>query len=166
MIAPFLETITRSKAHKFSSAGREDADVLMLGKGRPFYMELLNPRHILLPLLHSAANNESALTTKEYEIGEKEKVNNPLQEVQARMNKAFAGKVGVRDLQCVGKSDVDILTESASTKNKTYEVIVVIEKIPGNDTDNTGSSTDNESSDCVGVSLEILDRVNNLSWID
>ncbi|RUS19566.1 hypothetical protein BC937DRAFT_87272 [Endogone sp. FLAS-F59071] len=29
---------------KFVSAGREDADVRMLGAGRPFYIELINPR--------------------------------------------------------------------------------------------------------------------------
>ncbi|CEI86201.1 hypothetical protein RMCBS344292_00645 [Rhizopus microsporus] len=29
---------------KFGSAGREDANVRMLGTGRPFYLELVNPR--------------------------------------------------------------------------------------------------------------------------
>ena len=30
--------------YKFVSAGREDANVRMLGTGRPFYLELINPR--------------------------------------------------------------------------------------------------------------------------
>jgi tRNA pseudouridine synthase 10 len=33
---------------KFVTAGREDADVRMLGTGRPFYCELVNPRRPLL----------------------------------------------------------------------------------------------------------------------
>ena len=35
--------------HKFISAGREDIDVRMLGEGRPFVLELLNPRHLRHP---------------------------------------------------------------------------------------------------------------------
>lgn len=30
--------------YKFVTAGREDANVRMLGTGRPFYCELINPR--------------------------------------------------------------------------------------------------------------------------
>lgn len=33
---------------KFVPAGREDANVRMLGTGRPFYCELSNPRHTML----------------------------------------------------------------------------------------------------------------------
>ena len=32
--------------YKFVSAGREDANVRMLGDGRPFYFELINPRSL------------------------------------------------------------------------------------------------------------------------
>ena len=34
------------KGVKFSSAGREDADVKMLGTGRPFYFEILDPKKV------------------------------------------------------------------------------------------------------------------------
>jgi tRNA pseudouridine synthase 10 len=34
----------RSDQFRFSSAGREDIDVRMLGNGRPFAIELINPR--------------------------------------------------------------------------------------------------------------------------
>ena len=30
--------------YKFSSGGREDIDVRMLGKGRPFVLKLINPK--------------------------------------------------------------------------------------------------------------------------
>ncbi|KAJ1552052.1 putative tRNA pseudouridine synthase Pus10, partial [Cladochytrium tenue] len=39
-----LDAFVGAEAHKFASAGREDADVRMLGDGRPFYFELTNPR--------------------------------------------------------------------------------------------------------------------------
>ena len=35
---------------KFSSSGREDVDVRMLGLGRPFLFELVNPRKVYVPL--------------------------------------------------------------------------------------------------------------------
>lgn len=37
--------------YTFHSAGREDVDVRMLGTGRPFIIELLDPRPVLIPLL-------------------------------------------------------------------------------------------------------------------
>ena len=39
-----IQQLTRSSDVKFSSSGREDCDVQMLGNGRPFLVELLNPR--------------------------------------------------------------------------------------------------------------------------
>ena len=33
---------------RFSSSGREDVDVRMLGRGRPFLFELVNPRQVHL----------------------------------------------------------------------------------------------------------------------
>lgn len=38
LIGDFMPAVFGNTAHKFSSAGREDADVLMLGTGRPFYI--------------------------------------------------------------------------------------------------------------------------------
>ena len=34
--------------YNFVAAGREDANVRMLGNGRPFYFELINPRESFL----------------------------------------------------------------------------------------------------------------------
>lgn len=39
-----VELIVCGIGYKFVSAGREDANVRMLGTGRPFYLELINPR--------------------------------------------------------------------------------------------------------------------------
>lgn len=43
LIGNHLSKFFRNSGYKFSSAGREDTDVLMLGRGRPFYFELINP---------------------------------------------------------------------------------------------------------------------------
>jgi tRNA pseudouridine synthase 10 len=39
-----MKEMFRADQFRFSSAGREDIDVRMLGKGRPFAIELINPR--------------------------------------------------------------------------------------------------------------------------
>eukprot|EP01135_Chromosphaera_perkinsii_P011198 Nk52_evm25s2356 gene=Nk52_evmTU25s2356 len=80
---------------KFSSSGREDFDVMMLGSGRPFVLEIVNPR---VPYLSS-------------EI---------LGELQKEINKS-TDKVQVRDLQVVSKADVTKNMKDVSfEKKKTY----------------------------------------------
>ena len=44
--ARYLDEYMRSDGHLFWSAGREDIDVRMLGDGRPFVMEIINPRNL------------------------------------------------------------------------------------------------------------------------
>lgn len=63
---------------RFSSSGREDVDVRMLGKGRPFAVELINARISRIPL--------SVITSIENEI-----------------NKIDPDSVFVRDLQIVDR---------------------------------------------------------------
>lgn len=46
LLADRIVQLFQCESYKFSSAGREDADVLMLGSGRPFYYELVNPRNV------------------------------------------------------------------------------------------------------------------------
>jgi hypothetical protein len=45
---------------KFHGAGREDVDVRMLGRGRPFILQVLNPR-VLTPLWLAAAAQAAAV---------------------------------------------------------------------------------------------------------
>ncbi len=40
----FMTLFVSSSQAKFSSSGREDVDVRMLGRGRPFLFEVTNPR--------------------------------------------------------------------------------------------------------------------------
>lgn len=99
LIGDTLDVFFKSASHKFSSAGREDADVLMLGDGRPFYYEMIHP------ILCIATPLEMAKLQKE--IIEKSE-----------------GKISLQDLQIVPRDTISILKDSASSKSKSYRCIV------------------------------------------
>lgn len=46
LICPKIVHAFQASDVKFSSSGREDVDVLMLGQGRPFLLELINPLNV------------------------------------------------------------------------------------------------------------------------
>uniref|UniRef100_A0A6G1SBK9 tRNA pseudouridine(55) synthase n=1 Tax=Aceria tosichella TaxID=561515 RepID=A0A6G1SBK9_9ACAR len=84
----------------FASSGREDVDVRMLGKGRPFAFKLHNPRNL-------EQYNEQTLKLIEKFVNEK-----------------HAGSVSVRDLQIVDKKDVTKnLSDEQSAKKKMYRAL-------------------------------------------
>ncbi|RDD40314.1 putative tRNA pseudouridine synthase Pus10 [Trichoplax sp. H2] len=83
---------------KFSSSGREDIDVRMLGKGRPFIAEILNPR--------------SPFMTKMEVLQLQNKIN-------------FAtDSIKVKDLQMVKRWDASKLKDGEENKTKTYSALV------------------------------------------
>ncbi|CAH3171507.1 unnamed protein product [Porites evermanni] len=84
--------------HKFASAGREDIDVLMLGRGKPFLVEFINPRVTRL--------SESFLSDLQQEIN------------------SSTTDIFVRDLQQVTKDDCQILKDAESNKTKTYKAVI------------------------------------------
>ena len=61
LIAKHLLPLTRGNSTKFHGSGREDIDVLMLGEGRPFVIEVKHPftRKINLKLLRRVINRHS-----------------------------------------------------------------------------------------------------------
>lgn len=84
----------------FASSGREDVDVRMLGRGRPFAFKILNPHDI------SEYNDENFLKIHTY------------------INSKHSGKIGVRDLQLVSKEDVaKHLKEGRESKKKEYRAL-------------------------------------------
>ncbi|XP_048732114.2 tRNA pseudouridine synthase Pus10-like [Ostrea edulis] len=83
----------RFTEQRFSSSGREDVDVRMLGKGRPFVVEMDDPHRV-------------QFTAQD------------LLEIQKEINKS--ADVKVRDLQIVDKIDVNKLKEGEIEKTKTY----------------------------------------------
>ncbi|MFX0021655.1 MAG: tRNA pseudouridine(54/55) synthase Pus10 [Candidatus Hermodarchaeota archaeon] len=96
LISPeFLDESKASDA-KFHGAGREDIDVRMLGSGRPFILELRNP-----------------------------KIRNlNLDEIQKRTNKKNRKKVRICDLRYSSKKEVIKLKSEAKNTKKIYKAIV------------------------------------------
>ena len=99
LICPRIAEAFRASEVRFSSSGREDVDVLMLGNGRPFLLELVNP----FDLSVSSAD---------------------LERLEAEINGASSNLVAVRQLKRVGKSSSALLKEGEEEKKKTYSALV------------------------------------------
>ncbi len=91
--APFIAAAEASGAH-LHGAGREDIDARMLGTGRPFVLELLDPKHRSLDI--------PALT--------------------AAVNRTAAGKVEISGAMVTDKATVALLKETHA--EKTYRAVV------------------------------------------
>ncbi|KAI7872191.1 hypothetical protein BDF14DRAFT_1717558 [Spinellus fusiger] len=90
----------RCTSCKFVSAGREDANVRMLGTGRPFYLELINP-------------HKPTLSQEEYTAME--------EEINQLPTKA---DIQVRHLTRIRPADVNIIKQGEEFKRKTYRALV------------------------------------------
>lgn len=92
-----VEKYISYKDIKFSSSGREDVDVRMLGRGRPFLLEILHPR---------------LLTTED-----------TMNKIKTFINKSY-DDVQVRDLQIVDRGACQkYLKEGEEDKTKTYQAL-------------------------------------------
>jgi tRNA pseudouridine synthase 10 len=90
-----------TRKHVFHGAGREDVDVRMLGSGRPFVLELVDP--------------------KVFEVD--------LAALEAEINRRNAGRLEVLGLHWSEKSRVAILKETPHAKE--YEALVELALAPG-----------------------------------
>lgn len=104
----------------FASSGREDVDVRMLGKGRPFTFKLINPREM------EPYNRQT------------------LVQIQDFINSKYAGKIGIRDLQIANKNDVTkFMKEGQETKRKEYRALCCCtRKISSSDIERINKLTD------------------------
>lgn len=98
-IGHILKKLYRADDFKFLSAGREDIDVRMLGRGRPWAMELVNPRR-------------PKITAEEFK------------EAQKEINAAANGLIFISDLQSVSENQIKLLKEGEDTKKKAYRAVV------------------------------------------
>lgn len=87
----------KSTEQKFSSSGREDVDVLMLGNGRPFVLELINPK-------------QRCFSSEE------------MMAIQKSIN-AATKDIQCRDLQIVKRGDVERLKDGEIFKVKDYTAL-------------------------------------------
>ena len=88
LITPIFLEALNAKQLKFHGAGREDVDVLMLGKGRPFVVELLHPQKRFIDL----------------------------KKVEDEINQRFARKISVNSLGFVKKEKVVEVKNSVHEK--------------------------------------------------
>ena len=93
-----IQRFTCSSEVRFSSSGREDCDVRMLGHGRPFLVELFNPRKTAL---------------SEFEV----------EALQVEIN-SNSDLVEVKQLQVMTKSAAAFLKEGEEVKKKEYSALV------------------------------------------
>jgi len=94
LIGEPLKKFTRGDEIKLLSSGREDIDVRMLGNGRPFVIEILNPKKTVL--------SEKDVESLEDEIN------------------TSTDQVAVHHLQLVPKSDLEIMKSGEEEKSKRY----------------------------------------------
>ncbi|XP_057248402.1 uncharacterized protein LOC104884404 isoform X2 [Beta vulgaris subsp. vulgaris] len=94
--------LCRGDNYKFHAAGREDIDVRMLGSGRPFLLEIQNPR--MLP---------SELSIKEMEM---------------KINSLESKLLKVKNLKVVDDQGWTLMREGEADKQKQYAAIVWISR--------------------------------------
>lgn len=100
LIIPEFIQASKSTGVKFHGAGREDIDVRMLGKGRPFVLELQNPFFRDLNLV----------------------------KLEKKVNKSTKKKVKINDLQFSTKNKVISIKNNAENTKKLYKALVESEK--------------------------------------
>ncbi len=97
LISPKFVNDSKADGSKFHGAGREDIDVRMLGNGRPYILELHNPKIRTLDL----------------------------KKIQNKVNKSNKKKVKISDLEYSSKERVKNLKLSAENTKKIYKAIVI-----------------------------------------
>ncbi|XP_068796470.1 tRNA pseudouridine synthase Pus10 isoform X6 [Struthio camelus] len=102
LISEHLMAEFKADSFNFSSSGREDVDVRTLGNGRPFAIELVNPRRI-----HFTAEQMKGL---------QQTINNS------------SDKIQVRDLQLVTREAIGHMKEGEEEKTKTYSALIWTDK--------------------------------------
>lgn len=99
LIGPIILSQLQGKKYIFSGAGREDNDVRMLGRGRPFVIEIINP----------VVSNVSAQFCAA---------------LQSKINEFASNMIWVNDLQESKDSAKDLIKEGEQYKKKSYKALV------------------------------------------
>jgi len=99
LISPEFVVESKATDSKFHGAGREDIDVRMLGKGRPFIIELRNPQIRTLDLI----------------------------KLEKKVNKLNKKKVKIQDLRISNKKEVIYMKGEATNTKKVYKALIETE---------------------------------------
>jgi tRNA pseudouridine synthase 10 len=100
LISPKFVRESKATGSKFHGAGREDIDVKMLGKGRPFIIELRNPQIRTLDLI----------------------------KLEKKVNKLNKKKIKIQNLRLSNKKEVIYMKGEASNTKKVYRAFVETEE--------------------------------------
>ncbi|KAI5752129.1 hypothetical protein M8J77_014090 [Diaphorina citri] len=100
LIAKDVQNLFKADDYLFSSSGREDVDVRMLGTGRPFSIELINPKC-------------TKVTQKQ------------IDSLMDKINNENGEKIRVQDMTTVSKDHLKLLKDGEDSKTKTYEALCV-----------------------------------------
>ncbi|KAF9549026.1 putative tRNA pseudouridine synthase Pus10 [Mortierella hygrophila] len=98
IVCETLKSAFRADEFKFVTAGREDANVRMLGNGRPFYVEMINPR---IPVLPSET----------------------IKQLEGEINTIMPDKVQIRHLASLRPEDTKVIKDGEETKTKSYSAL-------------------------------------------
>ncbi|MHA1961687.1 MAG: tRNA pseudouridine(54/55) synthase Pus10 [Candidatus Thorarchaeota archaeon] len=93
------QTMFQGSRFKFHAAGREDVDVLMLGSGRPFVVEVSEPQ---------------------IRVGD-------LEQLEESINQKSEGKIEVNSLETSEREQAQWLKENAAENVKEYTAIIAVE---------------------------------------
>jgi tRNA pseudouridine synthase 10 len=103
-VCELLDKKVQCSDHKFSSSGREDVDVRMLGRGRPFMIEFIKPKIVTF-------------------------LQEELTKIQKQIN-ADTTDVQVRDLQLCNKDDTGQLIKAGEmTTCKSYSALCWMKEV-------------------------------------
>lgn len=102
-IGPYILSKTKGDKYVFSASGREDMDVRMLGRGRPFIIEVVNPK---IPNIKD----------EEYHL------------LQNLINEKAEGNIWVLDLQGIKEDERSILKDGETNKKKMYRAVAWVPK--------------------------------------
>ncbi len=100
LIEPFFKNAFKSKGIIFHGAGREDTDVLMLGRGRPFIVEILQPENRVVDLV----------------------------ELENKINSFLENKVSLNSLEFSNSKEIQVIKEYPH--DKIYSAIIECESKP------------------------------------
>ncbi|KAL1129220.1 hypothetical protein AAG570_013749 [Ranatra chinensis] len=101
IISEPLERISKAQGSKFSASGREDVDVRTLGRGRPFSVELLNPKRVKFSF-------------------------DTMRSLENEINANGSKKIFVRDLQVVSRESLINLKMGEEHKTKEYNAYCIV----------------------------------------
>ena len=130
-IAPLCCKMMKGDEYSFISSGREDIDVRMLGNGRPFAIEIKNPKRFLslAPQSHNDANNSNTTTNNNNnDTNDSERrlaILNTTVERDINTHAQNNGKVIVKDLKffCTTQ-ELDVIKKAGEGKQKCYRALI------------------------------------------